>query len=57
MSVFEWILMFCMMSIAVCAIVFPILFLAQRKHHHKEWIRIWKEEKAATQEENVNEEK
>lgn len=56
MSVFEWILMFCMMSIAVCAIVFPILFLAQRKHHHKEWIRIWKEEKAATQEENVNEE-
>lgn len=38
MSVYEWITMFCFLTLAVCAIVFPILFLAQRKHQHRVWL-------------------
>lgn len=44
MNVFEWIVVFCMLIMAVCAIVFPILLLVQRKHHHKEWINIYKKQ-------------
>lgn len=44
MRVYEWMIMFCMLILAVCAIVFPILLLVQRKHHHKEWITLLKEQ-------------
>lgn len=44
MSVFEWMIMFCMITLAVCAIVFPILMLAQRGRHHKEWMQKLAEE-------------
>lgn len=38
MSVYEWITMFCFITLAVCAIVFPILFLAQRRRHQRQWL-------------------